>query len=233
MQHKNLMNKKMITLYIVNDVLGLTGMAVALFWSAGRFDWWPAWAAIAVMLTWLTVTGIVIMRFHPDLLVERLSPPKGAKPWDRTIMSVVRLAQLARYILAGLDQRHGWTGGFPLVIQISGLVACVLGYALFEWATASNNFFSQIVRIQSERGHTVATTGPYRFVRHPGYLGAILAELGLALLLASWWALLASVVCTILFIVRTALEDRTLKEELPGYKDYSLHVRNRLIPGIW
>jgi protein-S-isoprenylcysteine O-methyltransferase Ste14 len=225
--------KRPVALYIFDQVFGIAGMGVALFWSAGRIDWWPAWAAIAVWLSWYAVMDILILRFTSDLMAERLSPPKGAKAWDRAIMSTVRLTQLARYILAGLDQRYGWTGHFPLAAQIAGLAMCVLSYTLFEWAMTSNAFFSQIVRIQSDRGHAVATDGPYRYVRHPGYVGLIVFELAISTLLASWWAILAGGVCAILFILRTALEDRTLQAELPGYTDYARQVRYRLLPGIW
>jgi len=208
-------------------------MGGALFWSAGQIGWWPAWASIAVMLAWITATAIVIFHFNPDLLAERLGPRKGAKPWDTAIMSMLGLVQLVRYIVAGLDQRYGWTGGFPVAAQIAALTVCILGYALFVWATASNTFFSQIVRIQSERGHAVATGGPYHYLRHPAYFGAILYELAVPVLLASWWALIASGLSIILLILRTALEDRTLQTELTGYGDYARQVRYRLLPGIW
>jgi protein-S-isoprenylcysteine O-methyltransferase Ste14 len=227
------MDTKLIARYAIRETMGIVGMGVALFWSAGRIDWWPAWAAIAVMLAWITATAIVIFRLNPDLLAERLGPRKGAKPWDTAIMSILGLTQLVRYIVAGLDQRYGWTGGFPLAAQIAALTVCVLGYALFVWATASNIFFSQMVRIQSERGHAVATGGPYHYVRHPGYLGAILYELAVPFLLASWWALIASGLGALLLILRTALEDRTLQAELAGYVDYARQVRHRLLPGIW
>jgi protein-S-isoprenylcysteine O-methyltransferase Ste14 len=227
------MNIRLIVLYILDQILGIIAMAVALFWSAGRIDWWPAWAAIAVWLAFYTAMDITIFRLSPDLMAERLSPPKGAKTWDRAILSVLRLTQLARYILAGLDQRYGWTGGFPLAAQITGLTVCSLGYALLLWAMASNNFFSQIVRIQSDRGQAVVSGGPYRHVRHPAYVGMILFEIGMSTLLASWWALIAGGLCAILIILRTALEDRTLQAELAGYADYARHVRYRLLPGIW
>jgi len=208
-------------------------MGVALFWAAGQIDWWPAWAAIAVMLAWIMATAIVILRFNPALLAERLGPRKAGKPWDIAIMSIIGLTQLVRYVVAGLDQRYGRTGGLPLATQIAALMLCVLGYALVVWATASNIFFSQIVRIQSERGHTVATGGPYHYVRHPAYFGAILYELAVPVLLASWWAFIASGLSAILLVLRTALEDRTLKAELTGYADYARQVRYRLLPGIW
>jgi protein-S-isoprenylcysteine O-methyltransferase Ste14 len=227
------MDTKLIARYVIRETIGIVVMGVALFWSAGQIDWWPAWAAIAVMLAWITATAIVIFRFNPDLLAERLGPRKGAKPWDTAIMSILGLMQLGRYIVAGLDQRYGWTGGLPFAAQIAALTMCVLGYALGVWATASNTFFSQIVRIQSERGHTVATGGPYHYVRHPAYVGAILYELAVPVLLASWWALIASGLNAILLILRTALEDRTLQAELAGYAGYAGQVRYRLLPGIW
>jgi protein-S-isoprenylcysteine O-methyltransferase Ste14 len=227
------MNTKLIALYILDQILGIVGAGVALFWSAGRIDWWPAWAVIAVWLVWFTAMDIVIIRFNPDLMAERLTPPKEAKTWDKAILSILRLTQLVRYILAGLDQRYGWTSGFPMAAQIAAFTVCILSCALFTWAMASNTFFSQIVRIQSDHGHAVATDGPYRYVRHPAYVGMILFELALSTLLASWWALLASGFCAILLILRTALEDCTLKAELAGYVDYTRQVRCRLLPGIW
>jgi protein-S-isoprenylcysteine O-methyltransferase Ste14 len=227
------MDTKLVMRYAIRETLGVIVMGVALFWSAGRINWWPAWAVIAVMLAWISATAVVILRVNPDLLAERLGPRRGAKPWDTAIMSILGITQLARYIVAGFDQRYGWTGGFPLAAQIAALIVCALGYALVVWATASNAFFSQIVRIQVERDHTVATGGPYRYVRHPAYLGAILYELAVPVLLASGWALIASGLNAVLLILRTALEDRTLRSELSGYVDYAGEVRYRLVPGIW
>jgi protein-S-isoprenylcysteine O-methyltransferase Ste14 len=228
------MDRKLVARYVLGDViLSIGGVGVALFWSAGRIDWWPAWVAIAVLFVWMTAMGIVMLRFYPDLLAERLVPPKGAKAWDRALQSILRLTQLVRYIVAGLDQRYGWTHAFPLAIQLAALLVCILAYALFVWAMASNAFFSQIVRIQSDRGHAVAAKGPYHYVRHPAYVGAILFELAISILLASWWALIASGLCAILFILRTALEDRTLQAELTGYVDYARKARYRLLPGVW
>jgi hypothetical protein len=102
-----MMNPKLVTRYALRETMGTAIMGAALFWSAGRINWWPAWAAIAVMAAWSTATAIVILRFNPALLAERLGPRKGAKPWDTAIMSILGLAQLARYIIAGLDQRYG------------------------------------------------------------------------------------------------------------------------------
>ena len=227
------MDPRLVVRYAVREVLGLVVMGLALFGSAGRVDWWPAWAVLAVMAAWIIMTAIVIFQLHPALLAERLGPRKGAKAWDIAIMGGLGLVQLLRYIVAGLDQRFGWTGGMPPAAQVAALVVCALGYALVVWAMASNAFFTQIVRIQTERGHSVATGGPYRYLRHPAYIGAILFEAAAPILLASSWSGIASGVAIGLLILRTLLEDRALRAELPGYADYARRVRYRLIPGIW
>ncbi len=226
------MTSKNILRYGLREATGLIGMAVALFWSAGSMDWWQGWAALAVMLAWIAATALVIGLSNPDLLAERLGPRRGAKTWDLVIMSLLGVLQLARYIVAGLDRRNSWTPSMPPAVQLVALVICALGYALVVWATASNRFFSQIVRIQSERGHVVATKGPYRVLRHPAYAGAILFEIGVPLLLGSLWALALSGLSVSLLVVRTLLEDRTLRRDLPGYDEYARRVRGLLVPGL-
>lgn len=227
------MNTRLILRYAIRETMGLVMMGVALFWSAGRLDWTPAWAVLAVMAAWTIGMALAILRGDPSLLAERLGPRKGAKSWDTLILSVLGLSQLARYIIAGLGQRYDWNSGFADSVQIIALAACILGQALVVWATYSNAFFSQVVRIQGERGHKVARGGPYRFVRHPAYLGAILFELAVPFVLSSWWALLPSALNVLLLTLRTALEDRTLQAELPGYSEFSRQTRFRLIPGVW
>jgi len=227
------MDAKLIARFAVRETMGVFFMGVALFWSAGKIDWWPAWALIGLTSTWILATAIVILRHRPDLLAERLGPRKGAKRWDTIIMSVRGILQLAMYIVAGLDERYGWSADFPVAVQVAALIVCSLGYSLVVWATASNAFFSQIVRIQTERGHTVVTGGPYHYVRHPAYAGGLLTIVSVPILLASWWALLIGAVDALLMIVRTALEDRTLHAELPAYPEYAHQVRQRLVPGLW
>jgi protein-S-isoprenylcysteine O-methyltransferase Ste14 len=227
------MNPKLILRFAFREIMGTVFAGVVIFWSAGRIDWWPGWAMITILLVWATATAIVILSTNPDLLAERLGPRKGTKPWDTAILGIVGMATLARLLIAGLDQRYGWTSGISLTSQIVALVACIMGYALVVWATASNAFFSQAVRIQPERGHAVARSGPYRLVRHPAYVGTILSELTVPILLGSWWAFIPGVLNAVLYVVRTALEDRTLHLELTGYSDYARQVRYRLLPGIW
>jgi hypothetical protein len=118
------MDTKLIARYAIRETMGIVAMGVALFWSAGQIDWWPAWASIAVMLAWITATAIVILRLNPDLLAERLGPRKGAKPWDTAIMSILGVTQLGRYVVAGLDRRFKWTDVFPISCQVVGLIAC-------------------------------------------------------------------------------------------------------------
>ncbi len=227
------MSSPLLPRYIIRETLGIIIVIVALFWSAGRLDWWNAWATIAVLLAWTIATAIVILRYNPALLTERLGPRRDAPSWDVAILGLLGLVQLFRYILAGLDRRYGWTGGFPFAAQMIALVICTLGYAFFVWAIATNAFFSQVVRLQSERGHTVVSTGPYRFLRHPAYLGVILYELAVPILLGSWWTMIPSSLSTILLVLRTALEDSFLQRELPGYLDYARQVPHRLLPGLW
>lgn len=227
------METRSVVRYSIREALGLVGMGVALFWSAGRTDWWQAWAALGVMLAWTAATAVVVFRIHPELLADRLGRHQGDKSWDAAIVSLLGLVQLVRYILAGLDQRHGWAGEIAPAVQWTALFLCVLGYGLFIWATVSNPFFSRIVRIQAERGHTVITGGPYRYLRHPAYSGAIVYELTVSLLLNSWWAFIPSILGAAMLVLRTALEDRTLLAELEGYKEYARKVRFRLIPSLW
>jgi protein-S-isoprenylcysteine O-methyltransferase Ste14 len=219
--------------YILDAILSLIGGGVLLFWPAGRLDWLPAWGVLAVNAAMLAAMGVAIFARFPDLAGERLAPPKGAKRWDFVIIGLSRLFQGARYIVAGLDVHYGWTTGFPADLQWTAFAVCALGYAVIPWAVANNKFFSQIVRIQTDRGHIVAAGGPYRMVRHPSYLGMIAFELAAPLLLGSWWSLLVSIPNALLLLLRTALEDRTPQAELPGYSEYIARVRYRLLPGLW
>jgi len=224
---------RIILRWSIRETMGVVMVALILFLSAGRWDWVMGWALVGITALWVIATGLVVIPRYPELLAERLGPRKGGKTWDTTIMGIVGLGTIARYIVAGLDVRYGWTTGVPVALQVIGLVIAALGYALVVWATASNAFFSQIVRIQQERGHTVATGGPYRYVRHPSYVGTILFELATPIMLGSWWALIPGGLDAILFAVRTALEDKTLQRELDGYKEYTERVKYRLLPGVW
>jgi protein-S-isoprenylcysteine O-methyltransferase Ste14 len=227
------MKSKTTARFVIRELLGTAVLAVALFWSAGRLDWLAGWALVVLTFGWTAATLVVSLRAHPSLLAERLGPRPGAKTWDTAIMSALGLLMLARLIGAGLDQRFGWIGDVPALVQGLAFMAAALGYALVVWATHSNAYFSQVARIQTERGHRVVSDGPYRRIRHPAYAGAILTELATPLLLDSWWLLPLGLLGAALVVVRTALEDRMLLAELPGYPAYAADVRARLLPGIW
>jgi protein-S-isoprenylcysteine O-methyltransferase Ste14 len=228
--------KRGIRKWIVQSFLGIIAYAAIIFLSAGRLDWTWGWALLAVVTCFMAAHPLLLIPRDPDLLVQRqqgLREP-GVKAWDRVVtMLGAGVMPLASWVIGALDHRLGWTGGIPLAVHLIGLVINILGYAMFLWAMVSNAFFAEGVRVQEERGHTVATSGPYRWVRHPGYVGAILSQMATPFLLGSWWALFPSVASAMLYVIRTALEDNTLHEELPGYASFAERTRHRLIPGIW
>jgi protein-S-isoprenylcysteine O-methyltransferase Ste14 len=205
-------------------------LAAILFVSSGNLSWIWAWAYLAVGLGILVVNVIVL---PPDLIAERGHPGDNVKRWDRLLTSLAALPTLGIPIVAGLDERFSWSPELTPVIHFIGLVLLALSQGLFSWAMASNRYFSTVVRIQIDRGHTVATGGPYRYVRHPGYVGMTVSYFATALALGSLWALMPAGLGACLLIVRTALEDQTLQDELPGYRDYAQRVHYRLLPGIW
>ena len=219
--------------WLLREILGCIMVTALLFIPAGRLDWPLGWALVALYVVWVTATALLLMPTSPELLAERVTHRFSAKRWDNVILGLYGVMTLVKLIVAGLDFRYGWTPSLPLAVQIVALVMAVLGYALVTWAMVANAFFALANRIQSERGHMVATGGPYRYVRHPGYVGAILFELATPILLGSFWALLPGVFSALLMMVRTALEDRTLQTELTGYIDYTRRVPYRLLPGVW
>ncbi len=207
--------------------------AALLFISAGRWDWIAAWVYLAVYVGFIIANAIIMLPRNPELAVERSTIKKDAKGWDKTVNVLEAVFGLTMLVVAGLDIRYGWSPEHALWVQIVALVFMVLGYALFSWAMASNQFFSAIVRIQGDRGHAVATGGPYRMVGHPGYSGFVVFTLAAPFLFGSLWALIPAVLMVVLMIVRTRLEDATLHKELDGYQDYARQVRYRLVPGLW
>ena len=170
---------------------------------------------------------------HGRLLVADVDEAHGFILLERVGEFLGRDQNLGVLFVAGLDVRYRWSSGIGPVMQIAAMLIVIAGYALVVWATGVNAFFSQVVRIQSERGHTVVSSGPYRNVRHPAYVGMLLVVLGAPIMLGSWWALIPGAISAVLMIVRTALEDRTLQAELPGYHDFAQHTRYRLLPGVW
>jgi protein-S-isoprenylcysteine O-methyltransferase Ste14 len=202
----------------------------------GDFGWWQAWGYSPLIVVAGIGGRILAERRHPGLLAERQSLEKAqnAKAWDKALAPLMALSvSFPPVIVAGLDHRFGWSPIFPLWLIVLGFLLISLGYAFATWALIENRFFSSVVRIQVDRGHVVCDSGPYRIVRHPGYAGNLLALPGIVLALSSIWTLIPAAVALIIAVIRTALEDQTLQDELPGYSDYARRVRYRLIPGIY
>jgi protein-S-isoprenylcysteine O-methyltransferase Ste14 len=205
-------------------------MAVILFAASGRLDWTMAWALLGIHFAG---SAYVTLSASPSLIEERTRRNPGTRGWDKTLLPLMSVTGLVALLVAGLDMRFGWSLQFPFALEVAAAILLVLGYAILDWAAITNKFFSATVRIQQDRGHTTVTGGPYRFIRHPGYLGLIICVLAQPLMLGSLWALVPAIVTAFILLARTGLEDRSLRKELPGYAEYSRQVRRRLLPGVW
>lgn len=200
-----------------------------------QWDWWEAWIYAIVCISGFVVSRALAARRHPDLLAERarMLHHEDAKPWDKTLAPLVGLGGVLIPLVAGLDALFGWSRGYSLPVEIAALAAILAGYALGSYALIENAFFSGMVRIQSDRGHRVVSSGPYRWIRHPGYAGALLVYLATPLFLDSIWTFLPALFLTVVLIIRTNLEDQTLQAGLVGYPEYARRVRYRLLPWVW
>ncbi|MDP2776428.1 MAG: isoprenylcysteine carboxylmethyltransferase family protein, partial [Anaerolineales bacterium] len=193
------------------------------------------WAyAIASILAFV-FSRLIVARKHPDLIAERarFMQAKDTKPWDKVLAPLLGLGSILILAVAGLDRFYGWSSAFSTGVNIIALVGIVIGYGFSSWALVENRFFSGTVRIQTERGHHVVSTGPYRIMRHPGYAGGLLGYIFIPILFNSVWAFVPTILLVIVMVTRTALEDKTLQVELPGYKEYAKKTRYRLFPGLW
>ncbi len=205
---------------------------VILFVAAGTGRWPAAWLFVALQTAVSLTLGLWVARHNPGVINERGRKSDKTKGWDKVFALVYAPQLFLLPIVAGLDYRYGWTA-VPLLWQIVGLLILVPAMVLPYWAMYVNNFLVTTVRLQEERGQYVVTSGPYHYVRHPMYIGAILTMLVTPLALGSWWALVPGGTGALAMIVRTALEDKTLQTELPGYVAYAQQTRYRLLPGIW
>ncbi len=210
--------------------------ACVLLLCGSDMAWWQGWGFSLLFVSVGIGSRWWAERRHPGLMAERaqLLRAPGVKRWDRLLAPLMGLSLgLPLFVVAGLDHRFGWSPHFPIWLNVLGLVLAAAGYAFGTWALAENPFFSAVVRIQSERGHVVCDTGPYRIVRHPGYAGNTLPPFAMVAALGSGWTLIPAGVALVVTLVRTALEDRTLQQQLPGYQRYAHRVPYRLWPGVY
>lgn len=227
---KDLTLRVIIQLIIVVLVAPFIPMIIS-----GQWSWWQAWAYALVSILAFVVSRIIVNRVHPDLIQERARflNAKDTKSWDKLLAPLLGLGTILILVVAGLDKYYDWTSASSLTINLIALFGIIFGYSFSSWALVENRFFSGTVRIQTERGHHVISTGPYRIVRHPGYAGGLFGYIFIPLLLNSVWAFIPAILLGIVMVIRTALEDRTLQAELPGYKEYTRRTRYRLLPWIW
>jgi len=218
---------------ILASYVGVLLYASFIFLGAWKLVYWQALLYVVIALIGATLSNALVPR-GSDLTVERASTAAAGQRWDKHILAVYFLLSVVTFMIGGLDSgRFGWSGPVPLGVTIAGIVLMLLGQIIFAAAKRQNAFFSSTVRIQSERGHRVCESGLYHYVRHPGYLGMLIALLAFPLLINSYWAFVPAVFGAVLLLIRTVIEDRVLTEELPGYRDYVARTRWHLIPGVF
>ncbi len=200
-----------------------------------QWDWWEAWVYAVINVLGFVVSRCLASRENPDLLTERgrFLNHDNTEAWDKKLSPLLGLGGALIPLAAGLDARFGGAVQFALWIRLLALSLMIAGYAFGAYALITNRYFSGIVRIQSDRDHQVVTTGPYHWVQHPGYAGAVLSYLATPFLLESLWTIVPVFLTVGILVARTFLEDRTLQEKLDGYREYAEEVRYRLIPGVW
>ena len=224
----------MIAKLLLQNTITTAGMGALLFACAGTLHWPSAWVFLATCALLGPLCGWWLYRVDPALLAERLRPvlQKDQPAADKAFMIVFVIAMLAWLAAMGLDRRTQ-SSDMPVAFQALGLVLFVLSTLFILWVFRENSFAAPVVKLQAERAQRVVSTGPYAHVRHPMYSGMILFFAGVPLLLGSWWGLVMAPVIVVLFAVRIGIEERTLREGLPGYSDYMTRVRYRLLPGVW
>ena len=206
--------------------------AASLFFSAGHTDWTMGWVFIAIVAASQISIAIILMMRNPELMIER-DIRKGKRDLDRILTGVMTLfGPISICIVAGLNNRYGLPQ-ISFTYQIIGVALAILGSILPAWAMASNKFFYGVLRIEQENNHSVCSSGAYQYVRHPGYLGAIIFDLATPLILNSVWAFIPAILTICAIVIRTSLEDKALQNRLDGYKNYAQQVRYRLFPAVW
>lgn len=219
---------------IVRFLVAAALMAGALFLPSGRLNWSRAWIYIALTLGVQIVVSVVLHRNRPGLMAERSRMQPGTKWWDKILAPIIAIiGPVAIWLVAGLDLRTQWPPSIGMAWSAAAMVICAAGMVFTFWAMLTNQFFSATVRLQRDRNQVVVDQGPYGYVRHPGYSGAMLFTILSPIALGSMLALIPAVLTAAALTLRTALEDATLRKELNGYADYARRVRYRLAPWLW
>jgi protein-S-isoprenylcysteine O-methyltransferase Ste14 len=218
---------------IMASYVGVILYASLVFIGAWKIAYWQGLLYVALALVGTTVSHILVPA-GSTLTADRAREAKAGQNWDRRLLGAFFLVNVVTFLTAGLDSgRFGWTGDVPVGVTVAGAAFMLSGQVLFAVAKRENAFFSSTVRIQTERGHHVCDTGLYRLVRHPGYLGMLISLLAFPLVMNSYWAFIPAAIGAALLAVRTALEDRFLVDELPGYRDYTTRTRWKLLPALF
>ena len=218
---------------VIKGFIKLAVFLVLIFVVAGRINYWQGWIFVALICIYAIVATFMFAGM-PDLAMERVKPGPGIKWWDKIFWVIFAIFSLATIMIPALDAgRFYWTKSLSGFVYALAYLAYILSTAISLWAMRVNRFFSSVVRIQKDRGQVVISSGPYQFVRHPGYVGGILMFLAFPIILGSVVGLIPSAVTIIILVIRTYLEDITLQKELPGYQEYAKKVKYRLLPGVW
>ena len=224
----------MIAKLLLQNLIWIVAMGALLFGPAGTLHWPAAWVFLGTIAVLGVSSGLWLAKTDPALLAERLHPmmQKGQPAADKKFMLAFGLVALIWFLAIGLDRRYH-ASDVPLALQALGWAMLVLSTGFIMWVMRENSFAAPVVKLQTERGHRVVSTGPYAWVRHPMYSGAVLFFVGAPLLLGSWWGVAMTPLFIVLFAIRAGIEERALLAGLPGYADYTARVRYRLVPGLW
>jgi protein-S-isoprenylcysteine O-methyltransferase Ste14 len=220
---------KIVVIFLVSVLI----VAALIFIPAGRLDYTPGWICLALIVIGFSALSMYVHSRSPSLLRRRMRAGAGTPSWDRVFVMLVQVFFIAILVVGGLDAgRYHWTD-LPSWLEALGIVTMIGGLLLVAWAMGQNPHFETTVRIQTDQQHRVIQSGPYRIVRHPGYVAAILIFIGMGLVLDSAWALVPAGLASVDLIVRTWAEDRFLHQNLEGYRSFAQRTRDRLLPGIW
>ncbi len=217
------------TRLILRSLIAVIFVAVFLFLPAGTFRYWQGWVFMAILFLPMPITSVYFLKRDPQLVERRLRTEENITE-QKTIIRWVQLLAFGSSAIPGLDYRFGWSR-VPLWLTILSQLFVFAGYLITLWVMKENSFASRTVQV--EEGQKVISTGPYRLVRHPMYSGAVLMLLFTPLALGSWWAFPGFLLVIPLIVLRLLNEEKMLRRDLPGYSDYCLHTRSRLLPLLW